>query len=608
MTGGRRVGSVWAAAVAAVFLASFLVAPGQPAAAATTPDPFYGTWYDALSPTPAQARVELDRQASIGAGLVRQYVWWDRIETSPGVFDWSRTDQLLTDTSARGLRVLPTLLYPPAFYSSKPAGSTSSSLFPPSDPETMGRFAEAMARRYGPRGTFWCSVPDVPATCRTPYLPITAWEVWNEPDFPSWWKGTPNAAEYVPLLRAVSGGLRRADPAAEVVLGSLTNDGGTEGNYLEQLYQLGAAPWFDTIAINPYGVSVADTVRWVREVRARALEYGDGRTPIRVTEYGWATGGRSTLTVTTEACQAALLHEATRRLAQLRTELGIRSLIQFQWHDLPNPPTTAWPHFAGVLRGDDSPKPSFGALTEAVGDRPAPSGLTPAQVCPSERQPLDPRSTDSVATDTFTRSAAGGWGAADKGGTWAPAGSAGSFSVAGGSGRVSVTSGSTRVAVLGGVSAADVDLRVTVATDKPVVGSAGQVFTLFTRRQSDGSAYGARLRRFEDGTTRLGIVRLTAASDVLLGTEVALPGAAPAPGQPLTVRLRVTGGSPTTLAAKAWVVGDGEPAEWQLTGTDAQAGLQGAGTVGVRASVSALSFSTSPVVFTVDDLHATTPK
>ena len=608
MRGRRRNGSVGAALAAAVFLASFLVAPGQPAAAAVTPDPFYGSWYDALSPSPQQARVELDRMASIGVGLVRQYVWWDRIETSPGVYDWSRTDQLFTDTSARGMRVLPTLLYPPGFYSSEPAGSTSSALFPPSDPETMARFAEAMARRYGPRGTFWCSLPDVPATCRTPYLPVPAWEVWNEPDFPSWWKGTPNAAEYVPLLRAVASGLRRADPAVEVVLGSLTNDGGTDGNYLEQLYQLGAAPWFDTIAINPYGVSVADTVRWVREVRARTLEYGDGRTPIRVTEYGWATGGRSTLTVTTEECQAALLHDATRRLAQLRTELDIRSLIQFQWHDTPNPNSTAWPHFAGVVRADDSLKPAFGALGDAIADRAASAGLTPAQVCPSERQPLDARPNDSVATDTFTRSATAGWGTSDKGGVWAPAGSASGFSVAGGSGRVSVPAGSSRAAVLDGASAGDVDVRVTVATDKPVVGSAGQVFTLFTRRQSDGSAYGARLRRNEDGTTGLGIVRTTGSSDVLVGAEVTLPGAAPGPGQALTVRLRVTGASPTTLSARAWVVGDGEPAAWQVTRTDSEAGLQGTGSVAVRASVSPLSFSASPVAFTVDDLHATAPK
>jgi hypothetical protein len=605
----RRDGSVRAAVVAVVFLASFLVQPGHPAAAATTPDPFYGTWYDIMSATPEASRVELDHQAAVGIGLVRQYIWWDRIETSPGVFNWTRTDQMLTDLSARGMRVLPTLLYPPAFYSSKPAGSTSTALFPPSDPETMGRFAEAMARRYGPGGTFWgCSVPSVPSTCRTPYLPITAWEVWNEPDFPSWWKGSPNAAEYLPLLQATSAGLRRADPNAEVVLGSLTNDAGTEGNYLEQLYQLGAAPWFDTVALNPYGTSVAETVRWLREARARTQEYDDGRTPLRVTEYGWATGGRSTLTVTDEPCQAALLYEATRRLGQLRTELDIRSITQFQWHDVPVPDTnTAWPHRAGLLRADGSAKPSLGAVTEAIADRPAPAGLTPAEVCPSERQPLDPRPADAVATDTFTRSVAGAWGTADKGGDWTLSRSTGGFSVSGGAGRVAVPAGATREAVLGATSSRDVDVEVSVATDKPVSGDFGQVFTLFTRRQSDGAAYGARIRRSSDGSVRLGIVR-TATSDVLLGTEVVLPGAAPGVGQSLVVRLRAAGASPTTVSARAWVVGDAEPADWQVTATDETPALQGTGAVGVRASLSTLSVSASPTTFVVDDLHATSTK
>jgi len=605
--GRRRDGSVGIAVLAAVFLASFLVAPGA-SAQTVAPDPFYGTWYDALSPSREVAAAELDRIAASGIGTIRQYVWWDRIETSPGVFNWSRTDQLMADTAARGLRVLPTLLYPPAFYSSKPAGSTSTALFPPTDPQTMARFAEQMALRYGPGGSFWCSVRGLPQSCRTPYAPVTAWEVWNEPDFPSWWKGTPNAAEYLPLLQAVAAGLRRADPAAEVVLGSLTNDGGTDGNYLDQLYELGAAPHFDTVAINPYGTSEAATVRWVEHVRERAREHGDARVPIRVTEYGWATGGSSTLTVTTEACQAALLHTATSRLAQLRTELGITSLIQFQWHDLPNPPNAAWPHYAGLVRGNGTAKPALGAVSDAIANRPPPAGLTPAEVCPRERQPLDGRRTDAVATDTFGRTTSGGWGSAEKGGAWALTGAASSFSVSGGSGRVAVPAGGTRSAVLAPATEADVDVLVSVATDKPVEGSFGQVFTLFTRRTEDGAAYGVRVRRSSDGTTRVGVVRTTGSSDVLLGEEVLLPGVGPAPGQSLVLRLRAKGTSPTTISAKAWVVADGEPAAWLLTRTDATAALQGPGAVGLRASVSALSLSTSPVTFVVDDLHATESK
>src|SRR4051812_47215396 len=100
------------------------------AASASGPDPFFGTWSDGMSPSPEDARAFMDRQTAVGVGLMRQYVWWDRIERSPGSYDWSRTDQLVTDASAHGMSILATLLYPPSFYSSKPADSTSTAQFP----------------------------------------------------------------------------------------------------------------------------------------------------------------------------------------------------------------------------------------------------------------------------------------------------------------------------------------------------------------------------------------------------------------------------------------------------------------------------------------------
>jgi hypothetical protein len=107
---------------------------------------------------------------------------------------------------------------------------------------------------------------------------------------------------------------------------------------------------------------------------------------------------------------------------------------------------------------------------------------------------------------------------------------------------------------------------------------------------------------------RLGIVRSSSSSDVLLGDEVLLPGPAPAVGRSLVVRLRALGASPTTVSAKAWVVGEAEPADWQVSRSDETAALHGRGAVGVRASLSSFSVSTSPVTFVVDDLHATAAK
>ncbi len=602
-------------ALLALVLGTYVaIVPGVRAEAAPPrPDPFYGTWSDLLSPTPEAARAELDRIAAAGVGRVRQYVWWDRIETNPnapGAFDWSRTDQMMTDASARGVTILPTLLYPPEWYSSRPPGSTVRALFPPADPETMARFAEAMVNRYGPEGSFWCTpLPaPLPPSCRTPYLPITAWEVWNEPDFPFWWKGAPNASEYVPLLRAVSAGIRRADPGAEVVLGSLTNNGGSvTGGYLDQLYSLGAASSFDTIAINPYARHVLDMVGYVRRTRAVADRNGDGRKPMRVTEYGWATGGRSVNFVTDERCQAAMLHAVTRRFSQLRTELNIKSIIQFQFRDV-IPGNEAWPNYAGVYRADYTAKPSLGALAEAIAERPAPAGLTVAEACPADRQALDERFPGSVADDSFSRIQSGGWGSAEVGGPYTLGGGDTAFSVVDGVGKATVSAPGTGVsAVLGAASVEKLDAQVSVSIDEAAAGADGQAVAFVARRVDADTEYRVRARIGPDGAVRLAVIKVVARRETVLGDEVLVSGVTQDPSEWLTMRVRVVGTSPTTIDAKAWSVGTPEPGAWLLTRTDSESALQTAGAIGLRADLP-LTATNAPVTFAFDDLRVVAPK
>ncbi|MGI8900170.1 MAG: InlB B-repeat-containing protein [Nocardioides sp.] len=367
---------------------------------------------------PAVSKRELDRQKSAGVGLIRQYVWWDRIERSERVYDWSRMDQLVNDVSRRGMQILPTLLYPPEFYKSEPAGYAGPP-YPPTDPQTMADFATVMVDRYGTGGTFWTgnvwckpALPGLPPMCPETHTPITYWEVWNEPDYPSWWKGVPNAAEYFQLLKTVAPAIRAADPAAKVVLGALTNaGGGTTGGYLEQLYDLGAKDYFDVLSLNPYARDVGAMVAYVRGERAVATRHGDADKPIYITEYGWATGGVSSFIVTTQQCQAALLYAATMRLWDLRLELKIHAVAQFQWHDVPTT-TTSWPHYAGVIDANDEAKPSFAAYKAAVAGEPAPPGMT-LEACPEDRRSLDGRL--QLLTVTKSGSGSGDVSSAPKG-------------------------------------------------------------------------------------------------------------------------------------------------------------------------------------------------
>ena len=282
---------------------------------------------------------------------------------------------MATDLAARGRGCCPTLLYPPASTRRSRPARRRTRCSRRADPETHGpRFAEVMARRSGPAapaGRARCPASRRRAARRTcPRHGVGGVE--RARDFQSWWKGTPERGG-VPA--AAAGGRRRASAGAEPerreVLGALTTTAGAES----PSSSTSSAP-------RPLRHHRPQPVRDERG-RHRALgARGPGpgarvrrRPVLRLTEYGWATGGRSALTVTTEDCQAALIYEATRRLAQLRTELNIRSIIQFQWHDVPVPPTNlSWPHYAGLVRADGSPKPSLGAVAEAIADRPPPPG------------------------------------------------------------------------------------------------------------------------------------------------------------------------------------------------------------------------------------------
>jgi hypothetical protein len=363
-------------------------------AADPAPDPFFGTWSDGMSIAAQQSRTasraRLDDIASNGTGLVRQYVWWDRIETSPGKYDWTVMDQLVEDATARGITILPTLLYTPPFYrTSEPAGSKG--LYPPDDPQKLADFATKMVERYGTHGTYWgCTeLPVVGWQCDDPYRPLLLWEVWNEPDYPSWWRNDPDAAEYLDLLKPVYGAIKAADPDAQVALGSLTNaGGGTSDGYLDQLYELGGGDYFDVLSLNPYGYDVGAMMAYVRGMRTVAAAHGDAAKPLLITEYAWATVAESTSYITAEpGCQAALLHAATRELSQRRTELNLLAVIQFQWHDVPTT-SRSWPFHAGLRKADGSAKPALAAYRQAVAGQAPPAGAT-LEACPEDRRTLD---------------------------------------------------------------------------------------------------------------------------------------------------------------------------------------------------------------------------
>ena len=205
------------------------------------------------------------------------------------------------------------------------------------------------------------------------------------------------------------------------------------------------------------------------------------------------------------------------------------------------------------------------------------------------------------ATDVFGRTQVNGWGSADLGGAWT-GGTASNYAVSGGVGTVKMAAaGSGPYRYLDGVSARDVEVATTFTEDKPATGG-GLYETVIARRVAGVGDYRAKVRLLATGGVAISLARAdTAGTETTIRNELTVSGLSFAPGDQLRVRLQVFGTSPTTVRAKVWKASATEPADWQVSTTDSTAGLQTAGSVGLRSYLSATS-TNAPVVTSVDDL------
>lgn len=202
-----------------------------------------------------------------------------------------------------------------------------------------------------------------------------------------------------------------------------------------------------------------------------------------------------------------------------------------------------------------------------------------------------------LAQDAFARTLATGWGTADAGGAWSLNGSASYFSVSSGQGAMSLAAGRGPSAFLPSVSTAASNALVTVSLDK--IGNGGGSYLGVTGRRVGTAEYRGKVKVAANGVSTLQLTRLAGGAETVLGQFT--PGITLTAGQQLQLRVEVTGTAPTTLRAKTWRTGSTEPGTWSVTATDATAGLQDAGSVGLLSYLSG-SATNAPVLARFDNL------
>jgi hypothetical protein len=266
----------------------------------------------------------------------------------------------VANLAVNGLQAKPLLLGLPRWFASTPA---KQSFYRGWRRQAWSSFVTEIAARYGPNGTFWRDNPALPQ------MPLTDWEVWNEPNLSGYWGGRPNPRRYVRLLRITGAAIHVADPSARIGIGGIfppprPRYGVSLRNFVNGVYRVhGARSTFDALSIHPYASRPGGVIGYLREARRLMNSHHDRAASIWITELGWSTGGvrwRTSPFRATEPKQAKYLSASFRKLVALRTKLRLEQLIWHGWQDS-NYPGAPWTLHMGLIRSDGSAKPSLSA-------------------------------------------------------------------------------------------------------------------------------------------------------------------------------------------------------------------------------------------------------
>ncbi|MEA2348927.1 MAG: polysaccharide biosynthesis protein PslG [Thermoleophilaceae bacterium] len=307
---------------------------------------------------------EFSRIAVGGADLVRLPVKWGHVQPLPdGPYDWSEYDALIGDAATAGLPVLPVIVGSPRYARPGPAEEPTRAV----DRRRFNAFVESLAARYGPGGAFWTEHPEIPPR------PVGAWQLWNEPNLSHYWAGSPNAREYVALVRNMRRVILKVQPDAKIVLAGMPEQHSARpaSTFLAQMYRVkGFSGLFDVAAVHAYakrGSGVATVVRRIRGVLDAA---GDTGKPIWITELGWGSAGPvGDGRVTTPDGQAQRLSEAFTTLANGAATSKVQRVIWYSWRDPIFVPGgyDAFGLHTGLFDSAGVPKPAWSTFSALAG-------------------------------------------------------------------------------------------------------------------------------------------------------------------------------------------------------------------------------------------------
>jgi polysaccharide biosynthesis protein PslG len=228
----------------------------------------------------------------MGFTWVKTNIAWREVEgIEKGAYDWARTDRMVKAVRRAKLNLIARVDFQP-FWTQAP-GANLKEHAPPEDMQNYGDFCHALAEHYKGK--------------------IRAYQVWNEPNLTfEWGDQPPDPARYVEMLKACYIGVKTADPDALVISAGMAPTGSglpaaiPDNQYIEKMYQAGAAPYFDLLGVHASGYKEPPETspdeaakkyngnrffcfRHVEDIRKIMERYGDANKQIALLEFGWTT-------------------------------------------------------------------------------------------------------------------------------------------------------------------------------------------------------------------------------------------------------------------------------------------------------------------------------
>ena len=169
-------------------------------------------------------RTLLDQAGNLGVKWARVSFNWITVQDEDGQYQWNYPDVVLNGLVERG--ITPYVCFHgghPGFTDNLPPTESQSGM------QAWLRFVSAVVERYA--GI------------------IDYWELWNEPNYPSFWKPRPDARAYAELVKKTSPLIKKLDPGATVIGGSTAR---VDINFAKDILAFGAGPFIDVFTVHPY--------------------------------------------------------------------------------------------------------------------------------------------------------------------------------------------------------------------------------------------------------------------------------------------------------------------------------------------------------------------